>query len=759
MRHLVFKSVVTISGLLSATAGLRAQQFAGATNFPDGAGNYSEGVECADVDQDGDLDIIVADGDGFVSGTARQNRIYINTFIETGTPWVIVDESVARFGANLSDAKGVATGDVNGDGWVDILFTNAGGAVPSLYINQGVANPGFFTLESAARGFTTGFQSGSAAFGDVDDDGDLDVILNDAFNSGTTKKAHLYLNNGSGVFTENAAALAAPNRTVQMDIQLADVDNDWDVDCLGFTKGSAAGASQFLLLNSGTGTFTDNSALITPASGGTYEADVGDLDGDNDVDLFFVSLAGFAEGVVRNNMVPSGTLTFTPQASFGGTDDNEIAYLDYDNDGDYDVLVGSLGSHEFLYRNDGALTFVNVTAVMATSAIQWVSDASLDCTVADLNNDGKYDIITVQGESGSFINRFYKNSGGADTLAPVITATNAPVSAVSGSNVVVKAKIRDQVLDDGVNFVTASGDYVILTAPQAVAIQITAGGFSPAGSSIAAGTTVTWQNTSGVAQNVVSTTAPYTYASVSIPNGGSYQHTFVKPGTYSYTSTLGAFVDTITVTGTSNAAAALHMGGQMYRFRMNDTAGGTGIQLCYELRFRDWAGNTRVSDGACIPLTGANTGTGFCFGDGSGTACPCANNSAPLAGAGCLHSLGLGTRVYATGTASISADTLVLRSSNGQPFGPGLFFQGSTQIPSGSAFGNGLLCLGGVTPRLEIRVADGTGASATTVAIHVLGSDAAGDVRNYQLWYRDGASFCTLAGFNFSNALNLTWAP
>lgn len=755
MRHLALKSAV-LAIALATTGSARAQQFQGATNFPDGTGNYSEGVECADVDHDGDLDIIVADGDGFVSGTARQNRIYINKFIETATPWSIVDESVARFGVHLSDAKGVTTGDVNGDGWVDILFVNAGNAVPSLYINQGAANPGFFTLESATRGFTVGYQSGSAVFADLDDDGDLDVILNDGFNSGTTKKAHLFFNNGAGVFTENVAALGAPTRTSQMDIQIADVDNDWDLDCLGFTKGTAAAASQFLLLNNGAGTFTDSSSLITPATGGTYEAEVGDLDGDNDLDLFFVSLAaGQTEGVDKNNLVPSNSLTFSVQPSFGGTDDNEIALFDYDNDGDYDVLVGSLGAHEFMYRNDGNLTFVDVSA----AAIQSISDSTLDCTVADLNNDGKYDIITVQGESGSFINRFYKNTGSADTLPPVITSTKSPPSAVSGTSVVVKAKVRDQVLDDGVNYVTASGDYVILTAPQAALVSITAGSFAPSNLVVAAGTTVTWQNGSGVPQNVVSTSAPYTYNSGSIANGGSYQHIFVKPGTYNYSSPLGGLLGTVTVTGSSNAATTLYMGGQMYRFRMDDTSAATGTQLCYEMRFTDWPGNTRVSDGVCIPLTGSTTGTGLCFGDGSGTACPCGNNSVPAAGEGCLHFGGPGARMFATGAASIGGDTLVLQCATSIPFGPGLYFQGSLPIAGGTVFGNGLLCLTGATPRLEVRFADGAGASQTTVPIHILGSTAAGDLRYYQMWYRDDPSFCVAAGYNLSSALSLTWAP
>src|SRR5204862_2760631 len=71
--------------------------------------------------------------------------------------------------------------------------------------------------------------------------------------------------------------------------------------------------------------------------------------------------------------------------------------------------------------------------------------------------------------------------------------------------------------------------------------------------------------------------------------------------------------------------------------------------------------------------------TSFCFGDGSGTACPCANSSPAGQGRGCLNSLGLGGRLVAVGTASLAADTLVLAGSN-MPNSSALYFQGTTQL-------------------------------------------------------------------------------
>src|SRR5690606_27479256 len=85
----------------------------------------------------------------------------------------------------------------------------------------------------------------------------------------------------------------------------------------------------------------------------------------------------------------------------------------------------------------------------------------------------------------------------------------------------------------------------------------------------------------------------------------------------------------------------------------------------------------------------------FCFGDGSGTACPCGNSGA--AGRGCANSVDAsGARLAASGAASLTNDTLVL-SGSGMPNSSALYFQGTTQISA--PFGDGLRCAGGTVVR------------------------------------------------------------
>ena len=149
----------------------------------------------------------------------------------------------------------------------------------------------------------------------------------------------------------------------------------------------------------------------------------------------------------------------------------------------------------------------------------------------------------------------------------------------------------------------------------------------------------------------------------------------------------------------------------------------------------------------------------YCFGDGSGVACPCGNNGA--AGRGCASSVNPdGALLRGFGAARLANDTFVLQSS-GLPNTPVLFFQGTQQ--TGATFGDGLRCASGTLVRL------GTGNASSGIASHPRAGDPAisvrggiaqaGQVRHYQAWYRNAAAFCTASTFNLTNGLSATWQP
>jgi hypothetical protein len=152
----------------------------------------------------------------------------------------------------------------------------------------------------------------------------------------------------------------------------------------------------------------------------------------------------------------------------------------------------------------------------------------------------------------------------------------------------------------------------------------------------------------------------------------------------------------------------------------------------------------------------------YCFGDGSGTACPCANAGAN--GNGCASSVSAGgAHLGSTGSASIANDTFVLQGT-AMPNSSALYFQGTsrTAAGAGSVFGDGLRCAGGTIVRLGSKLNAG-GASAYPVGadtrISIKGGNVAGGVRDYQVWYRNAAAFCTPSTFNLTNGLEVTWTP
>lgn len=160
----------------------------------------------------------------------------------------------------------------------------------------------------------------------------------------------------------------------------------------------------------------------------------------------------------------------------------------------------------------------------------------------------------------------------------------------------------------------------------------------------------------------------------------------------------------------------------------------------------------------------SSPGVSFCFGDGSGAACPCGNASAPGVEAGCAHSLGGAAHLDASGYARLSVDTLTLDVASVPPNTSVLFFQGTmrTNGGAGAVFGDGLRCAGGSIARIGVR-AQAVGGLAdypqgNEPSVSVRGGVLSPGTRTYQAWYRNGAAFCTSSTFNLSNGYEIAWS-
>jgi archaellum component FlaF (FlaF/FlaG flagellin family) len=160
--------------------------------------------------------------------------------------------------------------------------------------------------------------------------------------------------------------------------------------------------------------------------------------------------------------------------------------------------------------------------------------------------------------------------------------------------------------------------------------------------------------------------------------------------------------------------------------------------------------------------------TPFCFGDGTSANCPCGNTGQP--GRGCNNSIGTGGSILnATGTPSLSGDTLHLTASGELNTALSILLQGTATTPNFLSYGDGLRCVGGALKRISAHGATGgvvTLPFPADPAIHVKSASlgdtiSAGSTRNYQIYYRDSsASFCPApvgGTLNVSRAIAVVW--
>ena len=403
----------------------------------------TEGCLMADLDGDSDLDIVFTNG--FVlstSGQAIRPTILINK-INQGLG--LVDESTPRIPLLAISGTLAIACDLDNDGDLDLVFSCNGNSQQRIYVNDGT---GHFTDESVQRLGAINLYAAGCAYGDVDQDGDHDLFFNDELSNGNLK---LFLNDGTGHFTDvTATHLVTSLKSNQQDVVLFDVDNDFDLDVVNIGKS----AGQQIYFNDGTGHFPTVTTALLPAGGGlTYEAEAADLDHDGDLDLALLSVSGVTDSVLRNNLIPNGTLSFTSLTSAltggNGDDDNEWAFVDANNDGWLDIVNGSLqASSEKLYINNGSFSFARQTG---TNGFSPVTDSTLDISVGDLNGDGVFDFITAQGESGNYLNRAYYGTGPADTQPPRFVHVEQLPAMVANPDGPwpVRCVIQDSMVDDG----------------------------------------------------------------------------------------------------------------------------------------------------------------------------------------------------------------------------------------------------------------------------------------------------------------------
>ncbi|GAB4406600.1 MAG: hypothetical protein OHK0039_08380 [Bacteroidia bacterium] len=378
---------------------LSAQNFVEMPQSPPLEGISSGAVAFADVDGDKDSDLLITGANTAGAGIAK---LYLNDggghFTEkTNTPFEGVWPSAIAFA------------DIDGYGDSDLLVTGQKDDqmyIAKLYTNDGAAN---FTEKTDTP--LDGISESSVAFADVDGDGDSDLFIMGK-DSGGMSRSDLYLNDGGGHFTPKTGT---PFEGADFgSAAFVDVDGDGDSDLMIVgRKQPALGQPPLgiakLYLNDGGGNFTEKTG--TPFVGVlTAALAISDVDGDGDQDVMITGWS-YVLGLTAKLYLNDGAGNFTEKTDtpFEGVEVGSLAFADVDGDGDSDLLLTGwpidIDRIAKLYLNDGAGLFTEKTDTpfdgVAFSAVAF----------ADIDNDGDSDLlITGRNNLGERIAKLYLNA-------------------------------------------------------------------------------------------------------------------------------------------------------------------------------------------------------------------------------------------------------------------------------------------------------------------------------------------------------------
>lgn len=453
-------------------------------------GCYSHYVLMADLDGDGDLDLAFANGGGYyVANGAAPMAVYLND-----GEGVFQEVNATLFGGFTGRVRQVAVGDVDGDGDLDLLAPDSWAMQPdALFINDGQSPPTF--VDEGPTRLPVSSRSAGARFGDLDDDGDLDLVLTDwgASPPDSSGTARVYVNDGKGFFTEKPNAVPQNTNVIgtgPIDIDLFDADGDWDLDMvIASRKGES-----LLFTNDGTGYFLDANVLFPDQPGPyVYGPDECDVDGDGDLDVW---LDNGGPGLTEQLLINDGTGAFTDETAMRvsgnpGADDNEVQCVDIDGDGDFDAMIASLSNNERILENDGTGHFT-----LLPPTFPKVSDSTLGLDLGDVNGDGLIDAVTAQGENGNYLNRIYLGIAPqpADVRAPYFRKVQSFAGPVAPGQVAVHFAVSDaSTTDSGPRLRDVSVEIVQVGSSAPVPARFMGGDLFRAVLDAKEGATVTWR--------------------------------------------------------------------------------------------------------------------------------------------------------------------------------------------------------------------------------------------------------------------------
>jgi hypothetical protein len=619
-----------------------------------------------------------------------------------------------RWWVNMGGAQGGTIGfyqDQTSTRWVNIAGTGS-----SIAASQALPGGGFIDF------------SCDCDFGDIDNDGDIDLVHSTyGGDFGGQVPTRIFLNDGAGFFTEfnpsgfqlagqlisngspglwcegthtsnttNSTGAQCDVASTALDIDVGDLDGDLDLDILHGARVEQPRIFQNRLEeNGGTLGFRDVTGAVFPGGystgNGHYEQELGDFDADGDLDIYGLNwLQGgftFNDCTLENN--GSGTFFGLATMAGSGSDDNEADFIDYDLDGDMDVFVANFAGQDRMYQNSNGQGTMNLVPPPPGPGNVLPADGliALDADSADVDNDGDPDIIVANDAGQS--EWYLKNGTSAnDVTAPVIyVVEQAPNRTPGPDPTVIRAQVEDNQPYYGTWYIPVRLDVTV--------------------------------------------------------NGGPVT-------SYAMRASLG----------------------QIFRGELPGSLTGT---IAYKVVAVDQYGNTGQSGTLSYVVGGGPLMTSFCNPASGGTInCPCSNDpSGPDRGCDNFGANSGGASITATGTASLSGDTVVLTCSGENLTSLNVLFQAKDPIiPAGVLHSAGVRCASNTLKRLYSGnaaggnfIRPGMGDASVSARSAALNDPiGAGQSRHYFSIYRDNLAIGPCGGnpamnLNLTNAGTIVWAP
>ena len=578
-------------------------------NTIDGNLNGVTSIFTADLDQDGDIDVIAPAYQG-------SNLVWYQNNGSQSFSMYTIDNS-------LTGAREAIVTDLDRDGDMDVIAIAESGDKLAWYDNNGSQSFTKTTIDASIDG-PRGIDAA-----DLDGDNDVDILL-DAYNDDVLV---WYENNGFESFTKNIIVSDAGFRPFAIDL-----DEDGDMDILNPDQSS----DELLWFeNNGAASFTERT--IDGNIDNPRGVSVADLDEDGDLDIVTVSYDDDDVVWYANNGSESFTKS-TIDADLDGAFDAAIA--DIDNDGDLDIAaVGQYADDVVWYANNGSESFTKYT-------IDSNIDKPYRIQIGDVDLDGDLDILS-HGFNDDDV-AWYQNVDGGYDLGVSLSGT------AIGTEVLTVSPSSSSIYDAGGNVASTSQSYntAYLNDKTGPTMTITAANAS--GTAVSDGAT-TSDNYLVVTFTSNETTTNFALADISV-SGGSMASFSGSGSTY-----------TANFTPSSNGATTIDVAGSTFTDASgNNNSAATQFNWTYDGTVPTITGNSLASDNSTIAITfseavynsyagsGALEVSDFSLTLTSGLSSLSSSTPSSISASGNTYTLGINL----TGVASASQVVTVTPSSN-----------------------------------------------------------------------------------------------